>query len=519
MDSSKTADKVAPRVIATPKVDAPASPTPATAEGPASPKMQSAPIRLVDGTPIAGLTTVYEQRPTQTIAPIDFAAVTPVLARTDPLRRAQEQLLGGLPNATIAAFASRYSVLPGVCNPLRVAVDTWVRGGTSPFLCAVTSAFAHLVDTGAKKAVYFDMAALDIDLGKITYGAQYGMRGLGIVTSTSDLVVIPDGMPAAGIAAVRNSRRLAGLPNAHTLSESDFKKYRGQIEREFGAVEQFMRGNDHVDQRSVKVGKALNNKLRGVEICLRVGVPVPPTMYMGLAGSFRPSTVTEFPIILKAEFSAGGSGVSKIIDGQQLMAKLAEFQPTDPIQVQRYIPGEDISFLFHAGTHGATLISSSQQEMEHGVEHVGNTIPGDRHRIQDAFAAAMRPFADYAQRVGFRGHLGIDARIGDDGKIYFIECNPRRTAVSTPTVIATQLGFPQFCHRQMVFKDQASLDKTLERFAYKSGGKEGVVITTYLGEAGKKHKSEFVFLQQGTDGTALRDSVIAWAKAQGYLYE
>lgn len=510
MNSSSIAEKAGPRVPVTTTVESPKPATPA-AELPSMSalKMQN------------GYGAAVEPR-TVVAAPAfetGVASAVPNIIRSNEATIFQEKLLGSLPNAAIFAFADRLGRLPGVPDPIRLGVETWTRGGTAPFLTAVTAALGHLVDVRPKNVIYFDMKALDIDLNKITYGAQYGMRGLGIVTNSSDLVVIPDGMPAAGVDAVRNSRTLAGLPNAHTISETDFKKYRGQIEREFGPSEQFMRSEDHIDQRSVKIGKALNNKLRGVEICLKVGVPVPPTTYMGLAGNFRPSKITEFPIILKAEFSAGGSGVSKIIDGAHLVAKLAEFQPTDPIQVQKYIPGEDISFLFHAGTQGATLISSSQQEMEHGVEHVGNTIPGDRHRIQDAFAEAMKPFADYAQRAGFRGHLGIDARIGDNGKIYFIECNPRRTAVSTPTVIATQLGFPEFCHRQMVFKDQTSLEKTLAHFAYKSGGKEGVVITTFLGEPGKKHKSEFVFLQRGSDGTALRDSVIAWAKDRGYLYE
>ena len=436
---------------------------------------------------------------------------------------AQEKLLGWLPNATLQAFTKRLQLLPGLSYTAREGAEIWLRGDTwpGPIGAGISAALGHLVDTRPKNVIHFDMRALDVDLDKIYCGAHYGMRGLGIATNSSDIVVLPDDMPQVGIDAVRRSRRLAGLPNPYVIKESEFHAHRGALEREYGPTEMFMKDLDHADQKSVALSKVLNNKLDGVTICKRLKVPVPTTYHNDIAGKIDYSQIPlGTPLVLKAEYSAGGSGVKVVTDVDDLKQRVAALQPTDRIQVQQWVPGEDISFLFYCGGNAATLISSSTQEMEHGVSHVGNAIPGDRSRIQDAHAHAMKPFADFAQRMGFRGHLGIDARISDvDGEIDFIECNPRRTAVSTPTVIATQLGFPEFCHRQMVFKDQESLDKTLEQFAYKAGEKRGVVITTYLGEAGQKYKSEFVFLERGSDGTAFRDSVIRWAKQQGFLYD
>ncbi len=435
----------------------------------------------------------------------------------------QEGLLGSFTTATLKAFTTRLQVLPGVGEVVRQGAETWLRGSTwlGSAGAGVSAALGHLVDTRPRNVIHFDMTALDIDLNAIYCGAQYGMRGLGIATNASDIVVLPEDMPQEGIDAVRRSRRLAGLPNPYIISEGDFRKHRRELEREYGPVEMFMRDAKHVDQKSVAWSKILNNKLDGATICQRLGVPLPQTFHNDVAGKLDYTRIpANTPLILKAEYSAGGSGVKFVANVDDLKERVAALNATDRIQVQRWVPGEDISFLFHCGEHGATLISSSQQEMEGGVSHVGNAIPGDRHRIRDAYATAMKPFADYAQRKGFRGHLGIDARISDvDGEVDFIECNPRRTAVSTPTVIATQLGFPEFCHRQMVFKDKASLDITLDRFAYRPDNKQGVVITTCLGKPGNKYKSEFVFLESGADGTKFRDEVIRWAKEMGYLYD
>ncbi|MEZ0311557.1 MAG: ATP-grasp domain-containing protein [Myxococcota bacterium] len=467
--------------------------------------------------------SVADLDPVATERLVRFDVVSLIGLAKRPDVRAQEKLLGGLSNATVRAFSQRLQILPGVTYAAREGAEAWVRGDAwlGHAGAGVSAALAHLVDVHPKNVIYFDMTALDIDT-KLIYGAEdYAGRGMGISTNTSDIVVLPDRMQQVGIDAIRKSRAKAGLPNPYIMRESEFRKHRPEIEREYGPVEMFMRDTQHVDKKSVAWSKVLNNKLDGVNICQRLGVPVPKTYHNNIAGKIDYTRIpVGTPLILKAEYSAGGSGVKFVNDVDDLKKRVAALEATDRIQVQQWVPGEDISFLFHCGERGATLISSSTQEMEHGVSHVGNAIPGDRSRIQDAYARAMKPFADFAQRVGFRGHLGIDARISDvDGDVDFIECNPRRTAVSTPTVIATQLGFPEFCHRQMVFKDKASLDAVLERVAYTAQKNQGVVITTYIGEPGKKYKSEFVFLDRGKDGTAYRDSVIRWAKQAGYLYE
>jgi glutathione synthase/RimK-type ligase-like ATP-grasp enzyme len=446
------------------------------------------------------------------VVPLSSLSNVSFLINRDPAIVRQERFLGSIPNSAIGAFSARVGILPGIDLTMRIGVENWERGRACASTSGMCAALAHLIDPRVQNVVHFDMDVLGIDLNLITFGAQYGQRAMGIATNRSDVVVLENETPAANIEAIRRARTRAGLPNAHIISRKDFDTYRTEIEAEFGKPEMFMRKS--------KLTERLNNKIHGVNAAIFAGVPVPPTHYMGPAARFRAAMVPQFPCILKQEYSAGGSGVHVILDEYHLKNFVGSLAPADPIQVQSFVPGEDISFLFHAGPAGVTLISSSTQEMENGTSHVGNTIPGDLSRIRDEFARKMKPFADLAQRMGYRGHLGIDARIGDDGKIYFIECNPRRTAVSTPTVIATQLGFPQFCHRQMVFKDRQSLDMALARFGYQAGAKEGVMITTYMGDdPNGKHKSEFVFLKQGSPGTELREQVIAWCKKHHLLYE
>ncbi len=450
------------------------------------------------------------------------SVATPAILDVDPRILAQDRQLGSMTNAAIAAFASRLNALQGVSDREREAVQTsWLRGYGHPLLTGLSTAVGNMLPAGDTCIFYRMEALVGVDIDAIPHGRGYGVRGVGQATSDKDLVAISDTLRNENLEAIFAQRRKAGLPIPHTVRESDFHKYRGELERAYGAPEMFMRDAEHPDRRSYQVAQIVNNKLKAVEICMRIGVPVPPTRYMGPAIEFEFGHIRSLPIILKREVSAGGIGVTKHESWGSVRAKLSTFSPVDPIQVQDFLEGDDISFLFYCdGKGGAHIFSTSEQDMS-GTEHMGNFIPGAQSFIKPEHAEAMLKFAKEASRMGFVGQLGVDARIvKDTGDCVFIECNPRRTAVSTPSVIATQLGVSHFSHRQMTFASKAGLDATLGRFGFHSAGREGVMITTYLGNPGEAYKSEFVFLSPGDDaGRRLRSEVLRFARDNHFLVE
>lgn len=155
----------------------------------------------------------------------------------------------------------------------------------------------------------------------------------------------------------------------------------------------------------------LDSKLASSELASRLGIPQP--------GIIRSAEETRsFPVIFKRDVSFAGSGVYKPSSPQALRS-IEEHFAGKAYMIEEYIEGCDWSVdavrsdgFFRFGCYRS--LASKGQGPSELREAAGNPALG-------RFAEMMLDAIDY------HGVCGLDFRLDDDGKPYFLECNPRLT--------------------------------------------------------------------------------------------
>ena len=392
----------------------------------------------------------------------------------------------------LSVFAQRFSQLPGVSERVREAAYRELRdAGPLPtdaylenHLAGVRAALGNLA---SKKGRVFDFDLRTMEDADEA-SKRYGARAISAGVSERDIAVVYPEVPASAVATLIDARRDAGLPLPSLLTPTEAAKHQRDLAATHGTVEQYFTDGRSAGARALSVQRLLNSKHDSIAIAERLGVPLPPSIYRGPASGAPPST-DDFPLIAKRDYSAGGSGVRYCADADELAAFLRDCPREEKIVLQRYVPGRDVSLLFFLDEHGATPLAATAQWTE-GVEHKGNVVSGSE--VDEKAAKALFPIVSWAQRAGYRGQLGVDGRLDLAGNVSFIECNPRRTAVSTPLVVATQLGFVDFAVRRIAVPSAAAVKTLLEDFGFRRGSRAGVVPTMILSDEAFGHSVEVV---------------------------
>lgn len=154
----------------------------------------------------------------------------------------------------------------------------------------------------------------------------------------------------------------------------------------------------------------LNSKLKFARACTALGVPVPRTHVFDTAEALRCAAASgglSFPLVLKPDNMWGSFGVRRVDTPDHLPERI----DYAPIICQEYIPGRDISafYICKAGRVVNSFVYSRSNaklvclQVEH-LDEYAQTIVG---------------------HFRYDGTIGFDARRDPDGRIAFIECNPR----------------------------------------------------------------------------------------------
>lgn len=157
---------------------------------------------------------------------------------------------------------------------------------------------------------------------------------------------------------------------------------------------------------------ALATKDRFKELCERLHLPHPRgELYLdraGLQAAIADGRI-RFPAMFKPLNRAGGIGVMKVDkDNAQAIASSIDYAP---ILVQDFIAGEDRSI--------SVFCRGGEIEKEVVYSHPDGIF---RFHEEPALSAMVR---DLAKTMRLDGVINFDARIGKDGQMWLIECNPR----------------------------------------------------------------------------------------------
>ncbi|ACL57055.1 ATP-grasp domain-containing protein [Methylobacterium nodulans] len=154
----------------------------------------------------------------------------------------------------------------------------------------------------------------------------------------------------------------------------------------------------------------LDDKWKFANACTTLGVPVPRTQKFDTVEDLRREVVLgrlTFPLILKPASMWGSFGVQRIDSAAQLPSRL-EYSP---IICQNYVPGDDLSAFY--------LCRSRRILTSFSYCRTSSKLRGLRVAQIDRYVGAL------VEHFRYDGTIGFDVRREPDGRIAFIECNPR----------------------------------------------------------------------------------------------
>jgi biotin carboxylase len=156
----------------------------------------------------------------------------------------------------------------------------------------------------------------------------------------------------------------------------------------------------------------LNDKWHFYNLCLALGIPVPPSQLVADAAQLRAKLeagAIALPAIAKPVNHDGGLGVLKL-ESDTALSQVARID-YGPVVVQNYIEGEDLSASVYCRDGRITHFIAHQLKRS-----TYRTV--EDPRIRPALARIMA-------HMGTSGVYNFDMRLTPDGKLFFLECNPR----------------------------------------------------------------------------------------------
>lgn len=155
---------------------------------------------------------------------------------------------------------------------------------------------------------------------------------------------------------------------------------------------------------------ALDDKWRFSGVCADLDLPVPMTRRYETMVDLRDDPDHArfgYPLILKPAAMSGGYGVRRIDSADAL----PEHLNYSPIICQEYIPGEELSS-FYLCEAGRIMASFSYRRTLTKLEEIRVPVIDDHARR-------------LIEHFRYQGVIGFDIRRSPEGRIAFIECNPR----------------------------------------------------------------------------------------------
>src|SRR5712691_768567 len=156
----------------------------------------------------------------------------------------------------------------------------------------------------------------------------------------------------------------------------------------------------------------LNNKWDFTQLAGTLGIRCPASRRFADAASFGDAIALgkiAFPVVVKPLDMSGNQGCL-VMDGTATPDRLREIN-YQPLIVQEFVDGEDI---------GASVFARSG-DIAAFIAHrfAGNVYSTFRDSGIEADLARL------ARHLDLDGVYNFDMRLGSDGKVYYLECNPR----------------------------------------------------------------------------------------------
>jgi|GEM_PF-319117 len=238
----------------------------------------------------------------------------------------------------------------------------------------------------------------------------------------------------------------------------------------FGERENHFRQNN----RRFKITARLNSKNSLIELAKYKKIKTPQTFCFDSKDSFINFDEIQYPVYLKSSISTSGLGIVRCNNQKYLTQSVAVLGQGVAFQVQCAIDTELFSSYQFEVIDGKAKILLISDQIVSANAHIGNRYPA---RYENK--TFLSELAQFAADEGMEDIFAFDVAVSDgpNGMIYnLLECNPRFTAATYPTLVAKKLNIQYWTSLiiQVQFKNFDQFD--ISDLEYKSKTQQGLIL-------------------------------------------
>lgn len=232
------------------------------------------------------------------------------------------------------------------------------------------------------------------------------------------------------------------------------------------------------DARRRQITEFLNSKNNLVAYARVMGILVPETHCFDRISDVKANAnELSYPCYLKPATAMSGIGISRCASPNELRKEFSKFQPDIPLQIQNEINADRfLSFQYLVNDGHMERLLISEQIIDDNVYN-GNRVPAYSEPWYVLDALAERVIAQGMQEI-----FAFDVAVANDAgaeQFYLLECNPRFTAASYPTIVAQKIHATQWSTAtvQTVQHDLRVID--FADLAYDPVKRDGVILINW----------------------------------------
>jgi hypothetical protein len=220
------------------------------------------------------------------------------------------------------------------------------------------------------------------------------------------------------------------------------------------------------DPKRLEATNKFGDKNSFIEFCQEQGYAVPRTIVV-TDGTMPDISDLHCPVYVKAAESSNGKGLFYVTNKPKLRQAIAEVGSN--YQIQEEVPGVSISVQYHEKDGVVSHLATTDQILD-GHTHMGNYHPTihNPREVTDKLAEEL-------VEGGLRDIFGLDVMVdGEESTV--IECNPRWTGATYPTIAAGRLAIQEWSAYVLPTQHERPRDIKLKDTVYDPRTQIGVVI-------------------------------------------
>jgi hypothetical protein len=248
------------------------------------------------------------------------------------------------------------------------------------------------------------------------------------------------------------------------------------------------------DQQWLETARFINSKNNFILMATTLGIEVPRTWCFDHSAAISDDIIddVDYPCFLKASTPIAGAGFRRCKNKNQLLLAIAEFPEDTPVQIQKEVKADAfINLQYQVMGNELIRLAATEQILEGSVLR-GNHVPTNHEPW-----AVVEPMAQWLKAHGMKGIFAFTVAITQTEhglRFPVIECNPRFSGTTYPTLIANKLNIFGWSAITMTTRHRSIAEIDLKDIEFEKKTGHGIVIVNW----GTVLEGELVVLLAGS---------------------